>query len=122
MSWFLILIAAVGAIVLFFTWANRYTAKAHARFQGGDVEAALTELVSPHSNDHDTWDLFLGWPIDDPYLESIRQRCLTIVRECPASHAREDMSQEGLNRVQALLDELRAKTRPHNGPAHSSTA
>ena len=62
-------------MVGFFFWTNHRTAKAHARFQAKDVEDALLELVSPDAQDHDTWDLFLAWRIDDPYLESIRQRC-----------------------------------------------
>ena len=74
-------IAAVAGIVAFFTWANRQTAKAHARFTPTDVEAALTELLDPQAHDHDTWDLFLARPITDPYLESIRVECQRICQE-----------------------------------------
>jgi len=69
-------IAATAGIAVFFVWANRQTAKAHARFTPKDVEAALTELLDPQAHDHDNWDLFLGWRIKDPYLESIRVECL----------------------------------------------
>jgi hypothetical protein len=42
---------------------------------------SLAELLGPQAHDHDTWDLFLGWPINDPYLESIRLECLRICQE-----------------------------------------
>ena len=104
--WVLIL-AAVAGIVAFFMWTSGGTAKTHARFQASDVEEALAELVSPDARDHDTWDMFLAWPIDDPHLESIRQECLKIVAECPRRHPGEDISEEGVNRVTTILRELR---------------
>jgi hypothetical protein len=103
-------------IVAFFTWANRSTAKAHARFQVADVREALQEVVAPDAQFHDTWDLFLAWPIDDPYLESVRQRCLTIVKECSAGHTGADMNEEGENRVRAILHELHDLSR--SGPSN----
>ena len=71
MSLWAVGIAAAAGIVAFFAWANRQTAKAHARFTAKDVEIALGELLDPEAPTHDTWDLFLAWPINDPYLESI---------------------------------------------------
>lgn len=76
-------IAAAAGIVAFFAWDHRRTAKEHARFTRKDVEIALAEFVDPQAHDHDTWDLFLAWPIDDPYLESIRLECCLIRHECP---------------------------------------
>ena len=61
-------IAATAGIVVFFIWANRQTAKAHAR-------SLYTES--------DTWDLFLAWPINDPYFESIRLECVRVCQEYP---------------------------------------
>ena len=78
MTLWAVIIAAAAGIVAFFAWANRQTAKAHARFTAGDVEIALRELLDPEAPTHDAWDLFLAWPIDDPHLESIRQECLKI--------------------------------------------
>jgi hypothetical protein len=104
------LVAVAGAgVAVFFAWANRQTAKAQARFQAADVEEALAELVSPDSRDHDTWDLFIAYPIDDPSLESVRQQCLMIIKECPPAHPREDISVDGVNRVAAILRELRSR-------------
>ena len=59
-----------------------------------------------HARDHDTWDLFLAWPIDDSYLDSIRQECLRICRECPPVRGK-DINHEGEKRVAALLAEPR---------------
>jgi len=109
-------LAAAAGLVGFFAWANRQTAKAHARFTAKDVEAALAELLDPQARTHDTWDLFLAWPIDDAYLESIRQECLRIWQECSHVPGR-DISEEGENRVAAVLTELRRRTDLRTGPA-----
>lgn len=72
----------VGAAVLiplgiaFFAWANGATRREHARFAREDVQSAVENCLGLHGTDHDEWDLFLASPIDDPYLESIRQRCI----------------------------------------------
>ena len=109
-------LAAGAGIVVFFAWANRQTAKAHARFTAKDVETALTELLDPQAHDHDTWDLFLAWPINDPYLESIRLECLRICQECPPAPGK-DINEEGEKRVAALLAELRRRTYTSGGAA-----
>lgn len=111
--WAVVIVAAAG-IVVFFVWANRQTAKAHARFTSKDVEAALSELLDPQARDHDTWDLFLAWPINDTYLESIRLECLKICQECPPVPGK-DINEEGEKRVAALLAELRRRTYPSGG-------
>jgi hypothetical protein len=97
--WMAALVAAAG-IVVFLAWANRQTAKAHARFTAKDVDDALSELLAPDARDHDIWDLFLAWPIDDPDLESIRQECLKICRECPPVPGK-DMKEDGERRVES---------------------
>lgn len=114
-------IAAAAGIVLFFAWANRQTAKAHARFTPEDVETALGELLDPQAHDHDTWDLFLAWSINDPYLESIRQECLSICQECPPVPGK-DINEEGEKRVTALLADLRRRTNPGSGRANALSA
>jgi hypothetical protein len=115
-NFWLVALAAAAVIVTFFAWANRQTAKAHARFTAKDVDDALSELLAPDAQTHDTWDLFLAWPIDDPYLESIRQECLRICRECPPVPGK-DINEEGERRVAALLMELRRRTDMSGGAA-----
>jgi hypothetical protein len=109
-------LAAAAGIVAFFSWTNRQTAKAHARFSAKDVEIALSELLDPKALTHDTWDLFLAWPIDDSHLESIRLECLRICQECPPAPGK-DINEEGEKRVAALLADLRRRNSPSNGPA-----
>jgi hypothetical protein len=104
-------IAVIAGIAAFFAWANRQTAKTHARFTADDVEIALAELLNPHAPTHDTWDLFLAWPIDDPHLEAVRQECLKIGRECPPVPGK-DINEEGERRVAALLADLRRGSDP----------
>jgi hypothetical protein len=102
MDWAVGFLVVIGGLVLFFTWANRMTAKSHARFTPKDVEAALVEFVSPESRYHDDWDLFLSWPIDDPRLESIRQECVRI-----AVGSSDERDREAVRRVEEILVQLR---------------
>ncbi len=45
------------------------------------VAAALANVLDLDDvGTHDAFDLFLGTPIDDPYLESIRTECLEVIR------------------------------------------
>ena len=92
--WIPLIIALVAA---FFIWANTRTRREHARFTREDVEIALKEFVASDSKYHDTWDLFCAWPIDDPYLESIRQRCRGLTE-----------SEVAVREVHAILADLKA--------------
>lgn len=93
----------------FFVWANYYTRKVHAKFRQKDVEFALEEVLSDESCCHDCWDLFLAHRIDDTYLESLRQRCLEILRTCPPPQQGEDVSKEGLSQILGILNELKSR-------------
>ena len=104
MVWLVVVTALVAGVVLFFGWANRATARNHARFLFEDVEAALAQFVSPDTTYFDDWDLFLSWPIDDPYLEAIRERCRTIVRE-----SRPEYGEEARAKVTEVLAKLRRR-------------
>lgn len=64
-------------------------------------------MLAPDSPTHDNFDLFLSWPIDDPRLESARLQCLRIIQETDPAPPGQDLSNEGLRRVAALLEELR---------------
>jgi hypothetical protein len=110
----LAILAAVASLATFVAWFGRGTAKAHASFAPEDVEAALSELLDPQAVSHDGWDLFLGFPINDPYLESIRQECIAICRECPPAPGK-DINEEGEARVAALLADLRRRTNLASG-------
>lgn len=70
------------------------------------VEAALEEVVSPESTDHDRWDLFLARRITDARLEAIRQECLDTVRQDRPA-AGEDLPADGVRRIDSLLSRLR---------------
>jgi hypothetical protein len=66
----------ISAVIAFFAWDNAATRRHHARFTREDVLSAVENCLGVHGDSHDEWDLFLGWLIDDAYLESVRQRCL----------------------------------------------
>jgi hypothetical protein len=78
----LIVIAFVFVgVPAFFAWAGWEARRHHARFTRRDVQAAFEDALGP-SGYFDDWELFLAWPINDPYLESVRQRCIQIWDEC----------------------------------------
>jgi hypothetical protein len=74
--------------------------------QRAEVVAALENVLSREYVLHDRFDLFLARPLEDPYLESIRQRCLAICRNDKGGPGR-DLSESGCEQVAALLVELR---------------
>jgi hypothetical protein len=92
----------IASVTAFFVWANGATERQHARFAAEDVQSAVENCLDLHGDDHDEWDLFLGWPIDDPYLESVRQRCIQI-RDAEPVEAR--LRQE----LEEILQELRTR-------------
>lgn len=104
---YLIGIVVVGIFVFFF-WSNHQTKKAHLRFTRTDVQGALEEVLSEDSCCHDSFDLFLGHPINDPFLESIRQRCIGLVTNDRPESGR-DISNEAEEGIRALLKELRER-------------
>ena len=75
----IIVLAVVGLV----TWRIRALSRTHARFQSKDVEEALAEVLSPDALTHDTFDLFLAWPIDDPglsrYASNVWESSWTVV-------------------------------------------
>jgi hypothetical protein len=100
-----VVLAAIAAV---FIIGNRNAALAHAGVSARDVEDALEEVVSPESEYHDAWGLFLSWPIGDAELESIRQRCLAIVSNDTPPPGR-DLSYGAEREIKALLQELRQR-------------
>jgi hypothetical protein len=70
----------ISFVIAFFVWGNGNAVmrREHARFTREDAQSAVENCLDPHGIDHDEWDLFLGFPVDDPYLESIRQRCIRV--------------------------------------------
>ena len=101
-----LIIVVIAGIAGFFIWANYQTRKRHEKFTKNDVVAALENVISFNSVDHDEWDSFLSWPISDPYLESLRHRCLDISADHSDEQGR-DLSMEGEEKIRSMLKELR---------------
>ena len=99
-----IIVAVVLLVVVaFFAWANRSTRGEHAALTRADVESALLNFVAAKEGDYyDEWDLFLAWPIADPKLEQLRQRCLLAIGGNFENH-----SDEAQRQVARILEELR---------------
>lgn len=107
MHWVLMIILSVVAVVVFFAWANHRTKREHATFTRGDVVAAIENVLS--DGYHDEWDLFLAWPIGDPYLESVRQRCIAISNEYSGIEKGKDIGTNGETKLHEILDELKRR-------------
>jgi hypothetical protein len=107
MHWLLIVALIVSGIVAFFVWANHRTKIQHAAFTKHDVIAAIENVVS--DGYHDAWDLFLAWPIDDAYLESVRQRCITISGGHSGIEKGKGIATAGETKLHEILVELKSR-------------
>jgi hypothetical protein len=105
MNWVIILSLIVIVIVVFFCWANNQAKKQHAAFTKDDVVKAIENVFANEL--HDEWDLFLAWPINDPYLESVRQKCLLIFKEHQGKEKGKDIETTGEAKLQLILEELK---------------
>jgi hypothetical protein len=79
-------------------WARR----THLAFEPKDVAAAIETLLDDTPHSMDNWDLFLSWPIKDPYCEHIRQECIRAIDEHPPVR-NEFVSNDAARRIAALL-------------------
>jgi hypothetical protein len=102
------LLATFAGGAIFFARGRGATQRRHAGFGRTEVESAL-QCVLDDTQRHDDFDLFLAWPIDDPYLESIRRDCHEIVRMSPPPRRREDISENAKDQIRAILRDLRAR-------------
>ena len=97
----------VGVLVAMRLFVRR-TSTTHRAFTSDEVEFALEQFLDlTEGSTHDDWDLFLGWPVDDPYLESVRQKCLTIVRDSGSVPA--EINPQNRDRISEILRELRLR-------------
>jgi hypothetical protein len=56
------------------------------------------------------WDGFISIRLDDPDLEAIRQKCISIRDEFPPSDPRDYCSEAGLNVMRQIAQDLRARS------------
>jgi hypothetical protein len=97
---------ATLATTAFFLWARGQTRRRHAGYRHNDVKKAIEQVLAPISVSLDDWELFLKWPIDDPYLEKIRQHCRQIVADWPRTKVTEYMGKEGLAELEVVYREF----------------
>lgn len=105
----LIIGLVLAIIVAFFTWAGHQAKVTHAQFQMKDVISALNNFISDSSTDHYEFDMFVSLPIDEPYLDSIRQKALYYCRKFPGTET-QDISPEGVKEIESLIYELQSHT------------
>lgn len=95
----------ISSGVAFFAWANGAAQRQHAGFTAEDVQSAIENCLDLHADDDDEWDLFLGFSIDDPYLESVRQRCIRMWDE----RGPEPVSPSVRDELEKMRQELRTR-------------
>ena len=71
------------------------------------VASTIEGFVSGRDNQWD-WDGFISIRIDDPELEKIRQRCISVRDEFPPEKAADYCSPAGMEVMRKLADELKA--------------
>ncbi len=108
MTRFLLILAILAVVALIVLRLKRGAARPRANFGRGEVESALLNVLTIDATTHDEWDYFLSHPLDDPHLESIRQRCIDICKRYPGGGDR-DLPEPAVTEVRALLEELRTR-------------
>jgi hypothetical protein len=74
-----------------------------------DVENALRNVLDiDGSGTHDTFDLFLSWPIEDPTLEVIRTECLAVCLADRRPPRGRDLGEESEQWIRRKLNELQS--------------
>jgi hypothetical protein len=72
-----------------------------------EVASTIEGFVSGRDNQWD-WDGFISIRIDDPELEKIRQRCISVRDEFPPDKVTDYCSPAGMEVMRKLADELKA--------------
>jgi hypothetical protein len=76
----IIIAACICAVLVFLKFRKARQVSVHLTRR--DVESALANVLDlDGSGTHDAFDLFLASPIDEPYLESIRQECIAVLKQ-----------------------------------------
>ena len=71
------------------------------------VASTIEGFVSGRDNQWD-WDGFISIRIDDPELEKIRQRCISVRDEFPPEKVTDYCSPAGMEVMRKMADELKA--------------
>jgi hypothetical protein len=86
-------------------FARRQPAPRHLTRQ--QVAAALANVLDlDNSGTHDEFDLFLGRPVADAALESIRQECLAVIRTDSRPERGHDLGPNAEQWIRQKLAEL----------------
>ena len=101
---FFVLFFGAIAVGLVFALGNWWTKRTRGGSTAQDVVTSIETLFGPGSMDE--WEFFLEWPIADPYLESVRQRCRAIYEEHDAQPG-QYMTDQGIRLVGEVLAELK---------------
>ena len=72
------------------------------------VAKAIDDFASGAPNQWE-WDGFISIRIDDPELEKIRQRCISVRDEFPPDKVTDYCSPAGMEEMRKLAEGLRAK-------------
>jgi len=109
-----VLALLIGTVALIFLSKNMFTKASPITRE--EVAAIIERFVAGISDDSE-WDDFTCLPLDDPYLDSMRERCLEIEKRClhdppgtPSRHAGVARAQLEFAAVLRQLRETRGTT------------
>ena len=72
------------------------------------VAQILDDFVSGKGGRWD-WDDFISFPIEDEYLDLIRERCTHLSEEFPPDAPRAFTNQRGIDVIRRFIDDLRKR-------------
>ena len=98
----------IAALILAFNDRLR-AKKAHAAFTKWDVIDAIQHGMSPDEDHDDQWRSFLLWPIRDPQLEAVRQRCIAISSQYSGKEKDTNIASGGETELRLIVDELMSR-------------
>jgi len=104
----LIVAAIVAVVVLAFVAMNFLSKRRHSQTPS-DVARALEDFVNGTGSRWD-WDDFVSHPIQDPALEAIRVRCLTLDREFPPEKPGQFCGERGRDILREYARQLRQES------------
>jgi hypothetical protein len=76
-----------------------------------EVASTIEGLVNGTGNQW-AWDGFTSIRLDDPELEAIRQKIVSLPTEFPPSNSRDYCSEAGMAKMRQLAQDLRARAKP----------
>ena len=75
-----------------------------------EVANTIEGFVNGSSGNQWAWDGFISIRLDDPELEAIRQKVVSLPAEFPPENPRDYCSEAGMEKMRQIVQDLRARS------------